>query len=191
MISARVRRSRERVLTTAVDLLSESGVSGFTVEEVANRSGVAKTTIYRHWPSREALVLDAASRISAEVQAPDTGSVADDATAILTDLAHLLATTGWSSVVPSIVDAVERDPEFAAMHGMIQRGHAAALREVLNRAIERGQLPSETDVSHVISTLIGPLYYRHWFTHAPTDYGFIQTIVENVFSQQSNAESAG
>jgi len=174
-----------------MDLLTENGVGGFTVEGVASRSGVAKTTIYRHWPSREALVLDAASRISAEVQVPDTGSVADDATEILTDLAHLLATTRLSSVVPSIVDIAERDPEFATIHGMTQRGHAAALREVLNRAVERGRLPSGTDVSQVISALIGPLHYRHWFTRDPTDDAFIHTIVKNVFNQQSHTDRPG
>ena len=171
-----------------MDLLGETGISDFTVEEVSNRSGVAKTTIYRQWPTRDALVLDAASRISAEVQAPDTGSVADDATAILTNLAHLLATARWSSIVPSIVDVAERDPQFAAVHGIIQRGHAAALKEIVSRAVERGQVPSGTDVSHVISALIGPLYYRRWFTRKPTDDAFIQAIVENVFSQYSNAE---
>jgi AcrR family transcriptional regulator len=172
-----------------MELLSDNGVSGFTVDEVANRSGVAKTTIYRHWPSREALVLDAASRISAEVHAPDTGSVADDATIILTNLAHLLATARWASVVPSIVDVAERDPEFAAVHGRIQRGHAAPLREVLDRAVERAQLPSATDVSQMISALIGPLYYRRWFTREPTDDRFVRVIVANVLGEQKTPNS--
>ncbi|KHF34924.1 Bacterial regulatory protein, tetR family [Paenibacillus sp. P1XP2] len=53
-MNSRVERSRHNVLTTAFELLSEGGVNGFTVDEVARRSGVAKTTIYRHWPTREA-----------------------------------------------------------------------------------------------------------------------------------------
>src|ERR1700722_18756006 len=122
-LDVRVRRSRDRVLTTAFELLSESGVSGFTVDEVASRSGVAKTTIYRHWPTREALVLDAASRISAEQEVPDTGSLEGDLTALLADTGHLLSTARWSSVVPSIVDVAERDPEFAEVHAKIRRAH--------------------------------------------------------------------
>lgn len=128
-VDGRVQRSRDRVLTTAFELLSQSGVGGFTVDEVARRSRVAKTTIYRHWPSREVLVIDAASRISAEQEVPDTGSLEGDVTAILANLGHLLSTARWSSVVPSIVDVAERDPEFAGIHGTIQRGHAASLRE--------------------------------------------------------------
>jgi AcrR family transcriptional regulator len=170
------------VLTTALELLSESGVIGFTVDEVARRSGVAKTTIYRHWPSREALVLEAASRISAEVEVPDTGSLAGDVTAILTNLGHLLGAARWSSVVPSIVDVAERDPEFAAIHGKIQRGHAAPLREVLERAAGRGEIGATADPSHMISALIGPLYYRRWFTREPIDDQFLNNIVGNVIS---------
>ena len=103
-------------------------MGGFTVDEVARRSGVAKTTIYRHWPTREALVIDACSRISAEQEVPDTGSLQGDVTAILQNIAHLLATARWSSVLPSIVDIAERDPQFAQIHSVIQRGHAGPLQ---------------------------------------------------------------
>jgi AcrR family transcriptional regulator len=175
-----VQRSRERVLTSAFDLLGESGVSGFTIDEVARRSGVAKTTIYRHWPAREALVLEAASLISAAVEVPDTGSVQGDVTVILNNLGGLLGTARWSSVVPSIVDVAERDPQFAAVHGRIQRGHASPLREVLVRAAGRGELPATTDPAHVISALIGPLYYRRWFSREPIDERFVARLVSDV-----------
>jgi AcrR family transcriptional regulator len=185
VLDVRVRRSRDRVLATALELLSQSGVSGFTVDEVAHRSGVAKTTIYRHWPSREALVLDAASRISAAVHAPDTGSVVADVTTLLSNLARLLSTARWSSVVPSIVDVAERDPDFAALHARIQRGHATPLREVLDRAIERGQLPAATDSAQLVSALIGPLYYRRWFTREASDDSFIEALVANSLSMRT------
>ena len=188
---SRVRRSRSRVLTTAFDLLSESGVGGFTIDEVARRSGVAKTTIYRHWPSREALVIDAASRISAEQEVPDTGSLEDDVTAILVNLGHLLSTARWSSVVPSIVDVAERDPEFASVHGKIQRGHAAPLREVIERAAGRGLISPAADPSSMVSALIGPLYYRRWFSREPIDDQFVKTIVRNVISGQQATSDPG
>jgi len=181
-LDVRVRRSRDRVLATAFELLSESGVSGFTVDEVASRSGVAKTTVYRHWPTREALVLDAASRISAEQEVPDTGSLEGDLTALLADTGHLLSTARWSSVVPSIVDVAERDPEFAEVHAKIQRGHAIALRKVLERAADRGELPATADRTVMVSALIGPLYYRRWFSREPIDDRFVKAIVRNVIS---------
>ena len=190
-VDGRVRRSRSRVLTTAFELLSESGVGGFTVDEVSRRSGVAKTTIYRHWPSREALVIDAASRISAEQEVPDTGSLEADVTAILANLGHLLSTARWSSVVPSIVNVAERDPEFAGIHGQIQRGHAAPLREVIERAAGRGLISAAADPSTMVSALIGPLYYRRWFSREPIDDQFVKTIVRNVISGQQATGDPG
>lgn len=186
-IDKRVRRSRDRVLTTAFELLSESGVGGFSVDEVARRSGVAKTTIYRHWPTREALVLDACSQISDEQVVPDTGSVHGDLVAILTNIGHLLYTARWSSVLPSIVDVAERDPEFAEVHKRIQHGHARALREVLERAIDRGELAASADPSTMIASLLGPLFYSRWFAREPIDDQFVQTIVDTVLGSERAA----
>lgn len=183
-VDGRVRRSRDRVLTTAFELLSESGVSGFTIDEVARRSGVAKTTIYRHWPTRAALVIDACSRITAEQQVPDTGSLDGDVAAILADIAHLLGTARWASVLPSIIDAAERDPEFADVHRGIQHGHAAPLREVLQRAADRGELPATANPSSMIAGLLGPLFYRRWFSREPLDDQFLTTVAAVVLSGQ-------
>ena len=176
-VDIRVERSQQAVLTAAFELLGESGVGGFSVDEIARRSGVAKTTIYRHWPTREALVIDACSRISAEQQTPDTGSLEGDLTAILSNIAHLLETANWSSVLPSIIDTAERDPEFAAIHSEIQRGHAAPLREALDRAMNRGDLPTDADLSTLVAALLGPLFYRRWFSREAIDAPFVKTIV--------------
>ena len=187
-LDGRVRRSRDRVLTTTFELLGESGVGGFTVDEVARRSGVAKTTIYRHWPSREALVIDACSRIIDEQEVPNTGSLEGDVTAILTNIGHLLATARWSSVLPSIVDIAERDPEFADIHRRIQHGHAAPLREVIDRAAGRGEIAATADRSTMIAGLIGPLFYRRWFSREPIDEQSVKTIVRNVISSQRTTD---
>jgi AcrR family transcriptional regulator len=181
-VDGRIRRSRERVLTTTFDLLVESGVGGLTVDDVARRSGVAKTTIYRHWPSREALVIDACSRITDEQEVPDTGSLDGDVTAILTNIGHLLGTARWSTVLPSIIDVAERDSEFADIHRRIQHGHAAPLREVIDRAAGRGEIAPAVDRSAMIAELMGPLFYRRWFSREPIDEPFITRIVKNVIS---------
>ena len=176
----RVARSRQRVLEAAHELLAQTGVSGFSVDEVARRSGVAKTTVYRHWASREALVLDAASRISAEYDVPDSGNIQADVAAFLSTLGRLLGSARWSSVVPSIIDVAERDSGFADIHSAIQRGHAAPLRRALNCAVQRGDLPAGTDVADATSALIGPLYYRRWFSREPIDADFVAYVVHNV-----------
>ena len=181
-VDSRVERSRHAVLTVALELLSEGGVGGFSVDEVARRSGVAKTTIYRHWPTRETLVVDACSRLSAEQQIPDTGSLEGDLTAILTNIAHLLQTANWSAVLPSIIDNAERDPEFAELVSQIQRGHAAPLREALQRATRKGELPARTDLSTTVAALLGPLFYRRWFSREPIDDKFVNATIKQAIA---------
>ena len=100
-----------------------------------------------HWANRSALVIDACSRMTdGEEVPPDTGSLEGDIRTILTNIADLLGTARWSSILPSIVDAAEHDPEFADIHRRIQRGHAAPLRAALDRAVLRGEIPSATDL---------------------------------------------
>jgi AcrR family transcriptional regulator len=172
------------VLATAFELLSEGGVGGFSVDEVARRSGVAKTTIYRHWPTREALVIDACSRISAEQEVPDTGSLEGDIAAILNNIAHLLGTARWAAVLPSIVDVAERDLEFADVHSRIQHGHAEPLRAVIERAADRGEIGTPADPSTMIAALLGPLFYRRWFSREAIDDEFVETITRNVIGSR-------
>jgi AcrR family transcriptional regulator len=170
------------VLAAAFELLEQSGVSGFSVDEVSRRSGVAKTTIYRHWPTREALVLDACARISDQQETPDTGTLSGDLHAHLSAIAELLQTANWSAVLPSIVDAAERDADFATVHSEIQRGHAAPVHEIIRRAIARGELPAETDPVTIAATLLGPLFYRRWFSREPLNDAFIDAVVRHAIA---------
>lgn len=173
----RIQRSRQAVLAAALALLEASGVGGFSVDEVARRSGVAKTTIYRHWPTREQLVLDACARLGAEQETPDTGTLAGDLRSYLTALAGLLQRANWSAVLPSIVDAAERDSEFATVHAGIQRGHAAPVRQIVERAVARHELPADTDPAVVAAAVLGPLFYRRWFSRELLDDAFVDAIV--------------
>jgi AcrR family transcriptional regulator len=179
-LDPRVLVSRERVLTTTLDLLTETGLDELTIDDISRRSGVAKTTIYRHWPNRFALVIDACSRMTDGEQAPpDTGSLEGDVRAILTNIAELLGTARWSSIVPSIVDVAEHDPAFADIHGTIQRGHAAPLRAALDRAAHRGDIPSTGDRDAIAAALLGPLFYRRWFSREPIDTKFLEMIIRS------------
>jgi AcrR family transcriptional regulator len=174
----RVVVSRERVLTTTLDLLTEAGLDDLTIDDIARHSGVAKTTIYRHWPNRSALVIDACSRMTDSEEAPpDTGSLEGDLRAILTKIAELLGTARWSSIVPSIVDVAEHDPAFADIHSRIQRGHAAPVRAALDRAALRREIPPSADRDAITAALLGPLFYRRWFSREPIDAKFLDTII--------------
>jgi AcrR family transcriptional regulator len=182
-LDPRVVVSRERVLTTTLDLLTETGLGELTIDEVSRRSGVAKTTIYRHWANRSALVIDACARMTDGQQAPpETGSLEGDLRAILAGIADLLGTARWSSILPSIVDAAEHDPEFAGIHSTIQRGHAAPLRAALDRAALRGEIPPAADRNAIAAALLGPLFYRRWFSREQIDAEFTEMIIRSAIA---------
>lgn len=180
---ARVRRSRATVLGVTAELLFERGFAGASVDEITRRSGVAKTTIYRHWPTRGDLLRDACSSIGTPLEVPDTGSFEGDVTALLTSLAHLLRSEKWSSVLPSVIDAAERDPDIAAMYSRLQEGYSAPLQSIIQRAMQKGELPQTTDAALLVAVLTGPLFYRRWFSREPLTSAFAKQVIRLVLRQ--------
>ncbi len=178
----RVRRSKKAVLTATFQLLSETGLSGVTIDAVSRRSRVAKTTIYRHWPSRTALVLDACSKLKPKSEAPDTGSLKDDVTVLAINLASGLRSARWATVLPSIIDAAERDPELANLHSRMHAEMTTAFRAVVERAQQRGDLSRGRRLTEVVAMILGPLFYRRWFSREPLDEGFVKRVVESAIT---------
>jgi AcrR family transcriptional regulator len=179
----RVRRSKDAVLVATYELLMEAGLAGVSVDEVSRRSRVAKTTIYRHWPSRTALLLDACSRMSSKFDIPDTGNLKGDLAEIASSIASLLRSKNFSSVLPSIIDAAERDDQVAALHSRIHAEHMAPLYVVIERARQRGELPRSTLAAEIVAAVVGPLFYRRWFSREPLDARFVQSIVDRAVSR--------
>jgi AcrR family transcriptional regulator len=179
----RVRRSKESVLETTYELLMEAGLAGVSVDEVSRRSGVAKTTIYRHWPSRTELLLDACSRMTSKFAIPDTGNLKGDLAALASSIATLLRSKNFSSVLPSIIDAAERDEQVAAVYSRIHAEHMAPLYVVIERARQRGELPRSTLAAEIVAAVVGPLFYRRWFSREPLDDSFLRAVVDRAVSR--------
>lgn len=175
---ARVRKSKEAVLAATNQLLSESGLGGVSIEAVSRRSRVAKTTIYRHWPSRSALLLEACSKLGSRPEVPDTGSLKDDLTALAVRVAGRLRTERWACVLPSIIDAAERDAEIAAVHARLNAGFMTPFNVVIERASKRGELSSGMDPAEMVAAVVGPLFYRRWFSREALDERFVKGVVE-------------
>ena len=185
-----LRRSKEAVkmasLVAAYELMTASGLSGVSVDEVSRRSGVAKTTIYRHWPSRSALLLEACMQFAPRLQGPNTGTFKGDLTAIATAMAQRLQTGGWSSVVPSIIDAAERDQELAELQSRQHAGMMAVFGPIAARAQARGELGPNFDVSELTAAIAGPLFYRRWFSRQKLDDVFVRGVVERALGWDSS-----
>ena len=173
----RTERSKAVVLAETYRQLSQSGLANVSIDEISRVSGVSKTTIYRHWPSRSALLIDACSRLGGTADVPDTGSLRGDLYALLSGLAEQLRTASWSAVVPSIVDAAERDSDVLAMQTEWHKGLMEPFATVVEQAKARGEVSSNADPQDMIATTTGALFYRRWFSHEPIDARFVDAIV--------------
>jgi len=174
----RVERSKAAVLAETYRQLTQSGISGVSIDEVSRVSGVSKTTIYRHWPSRSALLIDACSRLGNATPPPDTGTLRADLHVLVTVLAEQLQSAAWASVYPSIIDAAERDPEIAALQAGLHKAFMAPFDAVVEQARERGEVQPEKPAADVIAAVIGPLFYRRWFSKEAIDDRFTEATID-------------
>ena len=153
--------TRAAVLRAAYDLLAEGGLSRFTIEGVAARSGVARTTIYRWWPSKGALAMEGFLEATAQdVHVPATDSVIADARVMLHAFARMMAGTP-GRIIRGIVAEGQSDPETieAFKEGYV-KPRRADLRALLERGMASGELRADLDVEMVSYGLFGPLYLR-------------------------------
>lgn len=176
----RVARSKAAIIEATIQLLGERGVAETTIEAISERSGVAKTTIYRHWESKAEVVLAALDTIVEAPRDPDTGSLRRDLEELLQGLAHALTTSPWAPLVSSLIDAAERDPEFADLHGRFASGRHETVRAVLQRGIDRGELRRDADLDDVMEHLAGPLFYRRLVRRQPIPTARTRRIVDVV-----------
>jgi AcrR family transcriptional regulator len=172
----RVERSKELVLAAASDLLTEVGLSGVSVDEVARRSGVAKTTIYRHWSSRTALLLETCRQFSSKPQAPDTGSLKSDLEMLASAIVRVLHSP-MATVLPSIVDAGERDKALAQLQSSELCEVQDVFRAVIERGKKRGELPTRENAQELIAGILGPLFFRRWFSRENLDEAVAKRVV--------------
>ena len=172
-------RVHEAILDATLELLRETGFSGLAIESVATRAGVGKATIYRRWTSKVPLVIEAMQRIP-EIPAPDTGSLPDDLTEVLLSSIDALRSTPLAHVLPSLVGERNRDPELSeALDGFVAERRRPLLR-MLDRAIERGELPPDADPELGVDLILGPFVVRLFFTAGPVDPNLVKPIVEAV-----------
>ena len=176
----RVRHSKEVIMATTYELLSEEGLAGVTVDAVARRSGVAKTTIYRHWPSREALLLDACAQMGPQFDIPDAGSFPKDLRALAERVVEQLLAGPYAAILSSLMDAAERNPDLAALLAAAQSKVVEAVRTILARARVRGELRRLPEPSDLAALIVGPLLYRRLFSHEPLSEGFFRLVIDNV-----------
>jgi AcrR family transcriptional regulator len=190
-VDPRVVRSREAVLAATVELLTECGLAGVNVEAIAQRSGVAKTTIYRHWPKSSQLVIDAVDALAEPCAEPDTGSLRGDLTAIIRGLANTLTASPMAAVIPSLVDAAERDAEIARLRREWVRQRRSSIRVALEHARRRGEIGDGVDADLVSALGAGALFYRRLVSHEPLSPKFLARVVDALLAMLGAEDAIG
>ena len=177
----RSEKARKAVLDAAAELLLARGPSAVSMDAVAERAGVSKATIYRWWPTKETLVLDAlfTEWAAATSYARDTGSLRGDLTALLRPWARLATSRPYGAVIAALLTQVQADPVFAAeyRHRVVEPRRDQA-RAIFRRSIERGEIPADTKVDVALDLLYGPLYHRLLHGHAPLTDRFTQDVID-------------
>lgn len=168
------------ILSAALEVLGEVGYGGLTVEGVAARAGVGKSTIYRHWCGKLDLVEDAVRTLRAGLAAPAGGSVRERLTGLLRQMAENMADSTWSSCLPAIIDAAERDPEVLAIQRRVAWGRRQVLVDLLDEGVEAGEFPAGTDAGLVAECLIGPIMVRRLLLHEPFDPAGAPALVDQL-----------
>lgn len=185
----RVARSKDAVIDAAIDLLAEAGIGGTSIEAIAARAGVAKTTIYRHWPDRSSLLADAVRGLKDAGEIPDTGDLRADLIEAMTRVSTGLHTSRYGHALPSMLAAAEHDPELAeALHRIVAERRDALARRLRVHAAGHdaggagrhagGDAGSTADAERLQAALVGPIFYRRLVVHRPFRPSEIERLVD-------------
>ncbi len=178
----RVERSRAKVLTAAAALLREVGFAEVTIEQISERSGVSRSTMYRHWTTREEILRDAFSHVAV----PGADGADGGATDLREDLrryARVFADgleNAWGRAAATLAMTALDDPAQREVIATFAAGYARDVALLLERAGERGEALVPHDPAEVADRLVAPLFHRYLFRHLPLDDAFVTAAADRV-----------
>ena len=178
----RGEHARRRVLRAALDVLADDGMPGFTVESVARRAGASKATVYRHWPTPSALLVDAMDAEFRPLPEVDTGDLRADLVRLLTAFASSFTDSPFPKLMAAFTDAAERDPALGEMHAELTRRRREPLVRLLDGAVDRGALVGNVDVELVVDLLAAPFFYRRLIAHQSMPPDLPGAVVDHVLA---------
>ncbi|MBW2698280.1 MAG: TetR/AcrR family transcriptional regulator, partial [Deltaproteobacteria bacterium] len=158
----RSEEAHRAILDATLELLAEVGFSALTVEGVATRAGVGKATIYRRWPSKLPLVVEAFGQLPA-MEEVDSGSLAEDLKKMLRSYIEAFNNTALSVVLPSLAGERAHNPEFAKVFEPVSIDRRIPLIRAFERAVERGEIDAGVDLDMASDLVVGPIAVSLFF----------------------------
>jgi AcrR family transcriptional regulator len=178
----RSERSRQAILAAALGLCTEKGYARTTVEAIAAQAGVSKKTIYRWWPSKGAILLEAINdAVVMTTPFPDTGDLAADLRTQMNAVVRLLTTPPLGPAYAGILTEIQYDDELCrAVQDEFITPRVEAAKSRLRSACDQGELPQDADLDLAVELFYGPLYYRHTLRRPPYTPARVATLIDHV-----------
>lgn len=172
----------EAITEAVLDELAETGYGKLSMEAVARRAGVGKSALYRRWPSKQEMVMAVLGDFSLELAtAPDTGALRGDLLGLLQALQDWLTHPRFSRILPDLAAEGVRNPEVAeAVRAAIGEPRRALGATVLQRAVDRGELPAGTDLEMALDLVAAPVYWRLSVRRAPAGPDYLEHLTDVV-----------
>jgi AcrR family transcriptional regulator len=187
----RSARAHEAIIQATQELLVERGYRELTIEGIAARAGVGKQTIYRWWPSRSALVLEAYLAGAEPVSLPpDSGSTREDVRALVIWLADVLSLPMGQRVVAGLIADLQHDPDLAdGFRRDVVPARRQAMLAALERGRDRGEIRADADLAVAVDALHGAVFYRLLLSGEPLDEEFAERLADQVLEGLASSRS--
>ncbi|HET9116880.1 MAG TPA: TetR/AcrR family transcriptional regulator [Pseudonocardiaceae bacterium] len=183
-VDPRVAETQRIVKQAALDLIAEIGFEGTTVELISERSGVSRTTIYRHWPDPAVLLLEAFDPPTPDMQPPAlTGDFDGDITRYIHHVADRLNDERFAAALAAQVDKAQRDPAYRAAHlqyAVARNEHGVS---IFRAGVASGRLRSGIDAEHETDLILSYLVYQRLLRHRRLDAHVVDTLCSGVLAR--------
>ena len=169
------------ILDATRELLAEGGVQALTVEGVAARAGVAKTTIYRRWRSSDELAFAVLLELVDLLEVPDVGDTRAELAYLVDSVIRVLRSTLMGGVMQGLVSDLASDPDRQrAFRDQVVGPRLEETRKILERGVERGDVRPDADADLLYELLLGPVYLRLLLSGTPLEDGLAERLVDAV-----------
>lgn len=194
--AARIDRSRRTVLDASAALMLERGPAAFSIDAVVERTGVAKTTIYRHWPSRSELMAEVFKHLMTPGPIPDTGTLRGDLIDYFLGGQHALDNQGFNrqlQTLPGIIEASRADPDLAAAGAMVLGNTLQSLIPMLERGRARGEVRADRNLEAISHLLLGGMFVHRAIAGSSDDdvVAVIDSVLEGIMPIRTAAPAKG
>jgi AcrR family transcriptional regulator len=191
-MSERQTRTRNSIVAATERILQRDGYARLTMERVAAESGVAKTTLYRRWPTKAALCMEMYLEMAGrELDIPDTGDIAGDLRAITEAVIRLQTRTVAGPAFLGMIAEAQLKPESrGAFLAEFAERRREVTREVLQRAKKRGEIRKDADIDLIIDALGGAVTFRLLQGHAPLSKKFTEGLVALILNGCTTRKAA-